>query len=873
MEAKDNLSMEQMKAVLNNVPAAVFVSALKDRRLLYANYLALEMFPEAAKSKAACFHVFGFREPCSFCRIGEMSSSELMVRECRHPGNGHIYQLKGKLIDWAGEEAHIEYILDITEKKQEEEQLKKSEQELTAANKRLQETRLEFDHLINSIPGGIASYLIEDGRFILTYFSDGVPAISGYSREEYEKLNRYDALDFVYELDRPRVLKAIQIALEGGTVLDISYRILHKNGNLIWIHLNGKRMGARTEPIRFYAVFTTMLSEMGTLANETADGIYIINKETYDLLYINEIKQLAVNGTACVGQPCYASLHGLSAPCDFCTLKTFGADEQEHEVEVEGTDLVYTVRVKETIWNGIPAYIQYMRDITEEVHARREKERMEMYFQTLVKNLPGGIAVLRREVSGEMTPEYISEGFAALTDMSVEEAKSLYQNNVFEGVHPDDVEDSRAKVFEFLNSGEEHCEFESRFRKGDGSYVWLKDHVSLLKGADGIQRIYSIYTDISQQVAEREQLAKQYEELIYQHYRTPGPDTVILGHCNITKNRVLEIWEDTNAGLLKTFGRNREEFFKGISTFITDEKERQRFLAVYLNEPSLRAFAGNETERVQKCFMKLPDEPVGRYVQIKMGMVETPDTGDVIGILSVTDVTDQTVSEEILHKLSVTSHDYVIDINLREDSYHVLSCNANASRIPEKPRGSHSGRVAYMAENVVVPKDREVYAGELSRERIEKRLKESSFYTFSYSVEDENGGIRAKTITVSAIDLRLGRVSLVCTDVTGSVREQQSFLNMLAYTFEMMGMIHVTDSSFVLYTRQMILENLSPYISKDYSVTQELFANTYAEESREEAKEQLSLATMLKRLKETPSGYEFVLPCRERERMKSIISR
>ncbi len=32
----------------------------------------------------------------------------------------------------------------------------------------------------------------------------------------------------------------------------------------------------------------------------------------------------------------------------------------------------------------------YLRDVTEEVHARQEKERLELYFQTLVKNLPGG---------------------------------------------------------------------------------------------------------------------------------------------------------------------------------------------------------------------------------------------------------------------------------------------------------------------------------------------------------------------------------------------------------------------------------------------------------------------------------------------------
>ena len=34
----------------------------------------------------------------------------------------------------------------------------------------LEETQRELDHLINSIPGGIVSYQVEDGRFIPTFF-------------------------------------------------------------------------------------------------------------------------------------------------------------------------------------------------------------------------------------------------------------------------------------------------------------------------------------------------------------------------------------------------------------------------------------------------------------------------------------------------------------------------------------------------------------------------------------------------------------------------------------------------------------------------------------------------------------------------------
>ena len=58
------------------------------------------------------------------------------------------------------------------------------------------------------------------------------------------------------------------------------------------------------------------------------------------------------------------------------------------------------------------------------------------------------------------------------------------------------------------------------------------------------------------------QIRKQYNELILQHYRTPGPNALIVGHCNITQNRILEIIDYTDSDLLKTFGNVREEFFR-----------------------------------------------------------------------------------------------------------------------------------------------------------------------------------------------------------------------------------------------------------------------------------------------------------------------
>lgn len=111
------LSIEQLETVLNSAPVAIYVSALENWELLYANQLARAfLLIKPGKDGITCYQAAGFDAPCPFCHTGEMNREKLCVREFHHPGNGRIYQLSGKLIDWAGRSAHIEYIVDITEK-------------------------------------------------------------------------------------------------------------------------------------------------------------------------------------------------------------------------------------------------------------------------------------------------------------------------------------------------------------------------------------------------------------------------------------------------------------------------------------------------------------------------------------------------------------------------------------------------------------------------------------------------------------------------------------------------------------------------------------------------------------------------------------
>lgn len=97
----------------------------------------------------------------------------------------------------------------------------------------LKKTQQEMEHLINSIPGGIAVYTVTDS-ITPVFCSEGVAALSGYTKEEYQALRGNDAFQVVYEEDRERVRAAVLRAVRSGEPVEISYRTLHKDGRLVW---------------------------------------------------------------------------------------------------------------------------------------------------------------------------------------------------------------------------------------------------------------------------------------------------------------------------------------------------------------------------------------------------------------------------------------------------------------------------------------------------------------------------------------------------------------------------------------------------------------------------------------------------------------
>lgn len=217
----------------------------------------------------------------------------------------------------------------------------------------------DLQNLVNYLPGGVAKYRITD-RAETLYFSDGVPALTGHTREEYASLYTEDAFEIIYPGDRERLSQSVQRCLSEGTS-DIYYRIRHKNGSYVWVHLHGVFVHLPGSEPLFHAVFEGVSKQSQQyidLLNQLDEAVYLIDAESHDIIFINSAARRLFHlaDGAQMSEPCYRQLFGRELPCDICRLDTPGGSGN---VEYDGRP--YSVKYRLLEWSGRAAMAIYIK--------------------------------------------------------------------------------------------------------------------------------------------------------------------------------------------------------------------------------------------------------------------------------------------------------------------------------------------------------------------------------------------------------------------------------------------------------------------------------------------------------------------------------
>ena len=75
--------------------------------------------------------------------------------------------------------------------------------------------------------------------------------------------------------------------------------------------------------------------------------------------------------------------------------------------------------------------------------------------QNILNTIPGGVAVIKCDEHGVWTPEFMSQGFADIFGLSLEQLWAVYKEDAMAGVHPDDRTRLAHDLSEYLNGDKE----------------------------------------------------------------------------------------------------------------------------------------------------------------------------------------------------------------------------------------------------------------------------------------------------------------------------------------------------------------------------------------------------------------------------------
>jgi len=184
--------------------------------------------------------------------------------------NKHILEIsEAPIVDALGNVKYVEGIAhDITSKKKAEkiindqleeikinnEEIKSINEELHAVNddlearfkeidilnKELSFSKTKYETLVKNIPGIVFRCRI-DKEWTMEYISDEVELLTGYKASDFIMNNTRSYTSIIHQDDRSKLEKTITNSLTNEKSYSEEYRLVHKNGDIIWVYERGQQ--------------------------------------------------------------------------------------------------------------------------------------------------------------------------------------------------------------------------------------------------------------------------------------------------------------------------------------------------------------------------------------------------------------------------------------------------------------------------------------------------------------------------------------------------------------------------------------------------------------------------------------------------------
>ena len=359
----------------------------------------------------------------------------------------------------------------------------------------------QLQRIIETNPGEFAVYRLENDVLRTLYYSPGLPACSGMDTETYSALSREDAAVLILENDRKHVREGLQkLVADASGDVDDTFRVVHQTRGFIWLHAKTRVIGTQNGwPVLLTVLFNSSdeSAEHAALLDHANGKVYVIDRGTYELLYVNGFALRTWGRDDFCGKSCYEFIAGRHAPCPWCVIPEMqnGVGHQD-EVYSPGTEKWYRIDAREMSWFGRDAIAFYSIDISEQKLQQQNLEIDKMDLEKIIGNVPVGVGVCQVR-NGNYTQIAMNPCIYELLGVSQEDFCAVHSKLV-ECVHPDEREIC-ASFMEKIAEPNTRLDHTFRYcRPGESTYNWLRIEIRTVSQGESVMS-FACLTDVTEE--------------------------------------------------------------------------------------------------------------------------------------------------------------------------------------------------------------------------------------------------------------------------------------------------------------------------------------------------------------------------------------
>lgn len=180
----------------------------------------------------------------------------------------------------------------------------------------------------------------------------------------------------------------------------------------------------------------------------------------------------------------------------------------EFKIKNKDGDYHWREDLANIIFNEDGSYSKYIitsRDIQERKEIEQQLVESEKQLRLITENTSDGVAVIE---SGNMT--YVSPSFSNLLGYEKDFYKGMTLQDVFDSMHPEDVEEVMKTIYGGLTQQLSEIKYEHRFKGENGIYHWREDSANIIYDEKGN---YTKYIVVTRDISARKEAEKEKNRL------------------------------------------------------------------------------------------------------------------------------------------------------------------------------------------------------------------------------------------------------------------------------------------------------------------------------------------------------------------------